>query len=636
MGKLRINKHDSDRVILTETQPYEVPVTFSNDGFYLNLKEKSLAFQELISALEKIKGDTIPLNYKIKKDFEGKRTLSLPHPTIQLKLKKFYSDYDSLIISLCNRSLFSLRHPSKVASYFYEKDLASDTTKEKASGVEEDNDGFSPQSSYASSYFSYKKFSLLYKFYESYEHHRLEKRFEHLLRFDIAKCFDSIYTHSIAWAVKDKSFAKDHRGFSFEDQFDRILRSGNHGETNGIMIGPEVSRIFAEIILQRIDHQVTLKLSGMGLHHNKDYAVRRYVDDYFIFSTHRDNCDTIFNIFRSSLEEFKLHINPSKTEHYTSPFITTISAAKNDLKSEIEDHFEKILNSKTKINTSQNSNKLIQKIKQISLAHTASYSATSGVILSTIKKSVETAIEFSEENEFEHIFQTLFIAIEASFFTLTMSPRVRSTYLTTHICAIALRASKNLSYDQEQNIQKKIFDESILILEKINSKRSYEKDTTIETLNILTLISMLDDDYRLSPEKLENIILGATGDLEIEDIGYFESCSLLHYIKDHPEYSEIRNSICRSIEFRTSQKEFTANSSTIHLALDAISCPYIETTIRIKILQALRSNLNLSKLASTDANSHITELSKNGWFTNWNPNLNFENILLKKSLKYVY
>lgn len=50
-------------------------------------------------------------------------------------------------------------------------------------------------------YFSYKHYTNIYKFYESYQYQRAEKKFKKLVKFDIQSCFDSIYTHSIAWAL---------------------------------------------------------------------------------------------------------------------------------------------------------------------------------------------------------------------------------------------------------------------------------------------------------------------------------------------------------------------------------------------------------------------------------------------------
>lgn len=47
-------------------------------------------------------------------------------------------------------------------------------------------------------FFSYKKYTNIHKFYESYHYQRAEKKYGNLLKFDIAQCFNSIYTHSIS------------------------------------------------------------------------------------------------------------------------------------------------------------------------------------------------------------------------------------------------------------------------------------------------------------------------------------------------------------------------------------------------------------------------------------------------------
>ena len=50
-------------------------------------------------------------------------------------------------------------------------------------------------------FFSYKRYTNIYKFYEDYRYQRAEKKFSRLLKMDVQNCFDSIYTHSIAWAI---------------------------------------------------------------------------------------------------------------------------------------------------------------------------------------------------------------------------------------------------------------------------------------------------------------------------------------------------------------------------------------------------------------------------------------------------
>ena len=65
------------------------------------------------------------------------------------------------------------------------------------------------------------------------------------MKMDIARCFYHIYTHTIAWAVKGKEQAKELIGKeTFENAFDTLMQHANYNETNGIIVGPEISRIF--------------------------------------------------------------------------------------------------------------------------------------------------------------------------------------------------------------------------------------------------------------------------------------------------------------------------------------------------------------------------------------------------------
>lgn len=76
-----------------------------------------------------------------------------------------------------------------------------------------------------------------------------------------------------------QTFTKAHVNVfsTFAQEFDGVIRHGNHNETNGIPIGPEVSRIFAEILFQEIDRRVMQELADLKF--RQDYEFRRYVDD---------------------------------------------------------------------------------------------------------------------------------------------------------------------------------------------------------------------------------------------------------------------------------------------------------------------------------------------------------------------
>lgn len=151
-------------------------------------------------------------------------------------------------------------------------------------------------------------------------------------------CFYHIYTHSVAWAIKGKEFAKEHSGKqTFEEDFDSLMRHVNYNETNGIVVGPEMSRIFAEVILQRVDIDVLERLKAQGLTLGKDYEVRRYVDDSYVYANSKDILDKIRQTFADELSKYKLDINMNKLEYASRPFGSDINDAKDDLRQLLEE-----------------------------------------------------------------------------------------------------------------------------------------------------------------------------------------------------------------------------------------------------------------------------------------------------------
>ena len=128
------------------------------------------------------------------------------------------------------------------------------------------------------------------------------------------------------------SFLKNNLGVKhFSDKFDIAIREGNYNETHGIPIGPEISRIFAAIILQRIDKNIISSLKRNNITYNKDYVIRRYVDDLYIFSKNKKILNDVKNSVIYELSLYNLHINKNKTKESERPFITSKSMAIQDL-----------------------------------------------------------------------------------------------------------------------------------------------------------------------------------------------------------------------------------------------------------------------------------------------------------------
>lgn len=122
----------------------------------------------------------------------------------------------------------------------------------------------------------------------------------HILKTDISRFFPSVYTHSIAWALRD-SHNKDCGG-----KLDIALRSGNHGQSIGIPIGPQSSFIIAEIIMAAIDKQMEGK--------NCQLQGYRHVDDYFLCFGSRSEAELALSEICAATAKYRLAINDAKTE----------------------------------------------------------------------------------------------------------------------------------------------------------------------------------------------------------------------------------------------------------------------------------------------------------------------------------
>lgn len=131
-----------------------------------------------------------------------------------------------------------------------------------------------------------------------------------LLKADISRFFPSIYSHSIPWALMGKSNAKlahsnNTLKGTWEDNIDVFTRSISNNQTVGIPIGPDTSRLIAEVILTRVDLELSNKF--------KNLKGMRFIDDYeFVFST-RSEAEKVLSYLQHLLNEYELALNSSKT-----------------------------------------------------------------------------------------------------------------------------------------------------------------------------------------------------------------------------------------------------------------------------------------------------------------------------------
>ncbi|MBW4650719.1 MAG: RNA-directed DNA polymerase [Kastovskya adunca ATA6-11-RM4] len=132
------------------------------------------------------------------------------------------------------------------------------------------------------------------------------------LQTDISQFYQSIYTHSIPWAVHGKEIAKNQRSnFSlFGNQLDKLVRNSQDGQTMGIPIGPDTSLVIAELILCASDIELEKRLASLCAY---PYRGFRYSDDYELIFLTRSEAETALSYLQQVLSYFELTLNPNKT-----------------------------------------------------------------------------------------------------------------------------------------------------------------------------------------------------------------------------------------------------------------------------------------------------------------------------------
>lgn len=582
--KTNVNRNDSFRAILTDTLPYEVPFKFSNAGYYFKLCNKSkLKFPFPLDQVNN-KSYSIPFNYKIKKNESSSRLLSIIHPIHQLSCAEFYTKFEQVILSLCTNDKYSLRYPSDIGSYFYEKKRLTDEEDVEWGSVDNANNALSKLVS--SSYFSYDKYNFMYKFYESYEFHRFERKFKKLLRIDISKCFHHIYTHSLSWAVKGKAFSKNNVSTAtFDGSFDKLMQTLNYNETNGIVIGPEISRVFAEIILQSIDTKVDNLLLDEGLSSGKDYEIKRYIDDYFIFYNDEAKAEKIETTLETVLAEFKLYVNESKTIRATRPFITGETIAKIEVGKLIDHYFSQIINARPDNNyTEENllkpiwnkstlSNSFIRDIKSIvkknNIEFDAIISFSLSIFIKLIKKVLNAVANHKASVDNKDLDKLKVFILEISFFVYSMSPKARNSYL---ICRLINLIKEDLSDNSDDsNVNKAIFDEVVSIIQTISNQ---DHMANVEIFNLAVTTEAFGPSFMFS-EKLLMQLFGI--DEEIEHLDYFSIICCLDYCGNKRKLKGLKKKVLSYINNAkfSSIESLEKSSEAFLLISDLLSCPYL-------------------------------------------------------------
>lgn len=643
-----------NNVILSDVLPYETPVIFSNRrlfdflnhnkivfntidkqnsfvSFRMPLKERE-TFRKALSLLlgandgkesnseMKINAQSrIAFKFKIQNKENSFRELSLPHPKTQIECIAFYEKYSALIQYYSSVSNFSIRRAVNIAKFKSERNELFYT----------DN-----KMSFSRTFFFVQKYPSIHRFYEGYHYQRAEKKFNKMKCFDVSKCFDSIYSHSLAWAIYGKDYVKKNLGRkidnSFASVFDRFMQYSNNSETNGIIIGPEFSRIFAELILQKVDSNVEQLLANdcdKSYRNKRDYEMFRFVDDCFVFYNDDALIEKLLHYYEVELREFKMGFNESKTIEIHKPIITQLTIAKNEISRLLTSYLDfKVVIEEGKIKIAQNFKvenlitdykTIIFRNPDIAYKDVLNYSLT--VTYNMLKNAIheyssklKLQVEYFSSSEHEvskekfrlddRLTKYFSRVLEFTFFLHNVSPRVSPTIKVTNIISLILKSLKSrliynnggiktsvsiLGKQHKERVKKKIYDELTLSL----SRYQVGKNIQVETLYLMITMSQLGKDYRLTKNQLIKYLdlkINYEGKIEFRNTpNYFVCTTLLFYCKNSKDLEEIKIALldCISVKIVEIEKNERKNySELVLLFFDLIACPYINLKTKKYIL----------------------------------------------------
>jgi hypothetical protein len=423
------------------------------------------------------------------------------------------------------------------------------------------------------------------------------------------------------------------------DAFDHLMQSVNARETNGIVIGPEFSRIFAEIILQYIDQKVEQELFGKKLYQKSAYECYRYVDDYFLFYNDEKDRDLFIETLTKWLKEFKLQISPSKTEEFERPFITKVTIAKQQIEDLLNDIFSiplweevgsnfgtekdedaenedldkdgEILNKKFNIYLSANSVNV--QIKAIVRECGIEYRDIANYLLEKISQRLDAFLnryemgfkkyerlmskEGTNKDQVELLTQRaerkltsyLVSLIDVVFFVFNSNRQVNTTLKLQKIMnSIVIYAKRNGDFKVNPEVRfqtiskdiifKKIQDEIALVLSTTDTHRN----TLHESLYLLILAKELGYAYLLAPEVIKSFI-----DKSELQYNLFACIILMYYYANHKCYNEQKDLLKENIlkKYRLIAKlERKRNSELTILTADMMTCPFVDDLYKQSLL----------------------------------------------------
>jgi hypothetical protein len=467
---------------------------------------------------------------------------------------------------------------------------------------------------------------------------------------DVSKCFNSIYTHTLFWAICGVKTAKESTSAStFSNAFDRLMQSMNYNETNGICIGAETSRIFAELIFSEVDRMVINAMTLDGLSYRGQYEFKRYVDDYYLFAENDKTARKLLAAISTSLSKFNLHLNDGKTIPLKRPFITPKARLIRDTNDSLEAFFGKFLSIEHHIDGSfliprsiwrpdSLLRSLLDSIKASCYDHDAGYEGVSNYVIGALAIRVTSVVsDYSRGIAIEgitedHYLAALVLMLEAMYFFYNVHPSIPSSLRVAQAAIQSARLVAQHMPDRRAFLGEQLVRWTFQFIRGWSHSAS-ERDlecVPLEALNILLVLGEVGRNDAIA----QKAILDYCG--SVRALNYFEIVTFLFCIGNSALFDTLRHDLlARARELILNGEGVRIDAQAAHLSLDLLTCPHLTLDVRGGLFNELRHHVGLPILTVAEATEAVRAFEAEAWFVNWRE-ADLLRMIRKKELSQVY
>jgi len=626
--------------LLTDTTPVEMSELFTYTYFYEYLHKNRKSLEEIVSTLkkkevnvfenivpfDKVRGsrargtvDSVrtwlssPLTYQIiKPDGKRHREMSIPQPLAALNMYFFIHLYQRDILNILEDPVFSVRYHTRNNDLIYKNRsrkalIDYQYSRKRNKKVIEQTGRF----------FDIRQFIEAKDVGESERWRNANIDYELFCKIDLKRCFPSVYTHAFKWIVtRDVVDSKSFKNSNLFAVIDRVLQNINGASSNGVLVGPEFSRMIVEILLQQIDKEISSSLSLNNLKQGIDYEVMRFVDDYFIFTHNEEVRRMIVDTIEEKSRHYLLEINQLKVETQPTPYYRGEWLGQSE---QYKDKIKHFIRSNAQIKSEGDTYQITCNVRDIYslksyferlISKNKGYTSTItsyilSVILNSMSSKRSTDCTFFKKGTSSKVIAAF---IEYIFYVYSHSVSFKNTQ---KLISILYYCHEELNLKGSKALQS--------ILHKYEQVLS-EASGYSDYINLLTVFDELDVHFSLQAEEaIFNEIKAADDPVALATFWSYAKYNERYMSKVSKEINNLLGEKLRAIRSKNNELQYREFWYTIIFN----KCPYIDENVRQRYVNMLRGMLERTSANPSDQSirliaTFMLDPSEPNTFISWN------------------